>query len=164
MVLHASNAALRKCSDPYKTLAGATKIKVLYISQALRTSSQTTSNRFRSLSYEAFHQDRARNWSLELPSLILEGSGALLGGSWPALERPRASLGSSWTLLGRSWARLRLSWASVGWSVAPLGCLFGVQGQPGPRFWEVLGPALLGCGGLQGHALNAFSCATHFVT
>ena len=88
MVLHASNAALRKCSDPYKTLAGATKIKVFYISQASRTSSQTTSNRSRSLSYEAFHQDRATNWSLELPSLILEGSGALLGGSWPAFERP----------------------------------------------------------------------------
>ena len=88
MVLHASNAALRKCSDPYKTLAGATKIKVFYISQASRTSSQTTSNRSRILPYEAFHQDRATNWSLELPSLILEGSGALLGGSWLAFERP----------------------------------------------------------------------------
>ena len=139
MVLHASNAALRKCSDPYKTLAGATKIKDFYMSQASRTSSQTTSNRSRSLSYEAFHQDRATNWSLELPSLILEGSGALLGGSWPAFERPRASLGSSWTLLGHSWARLRLSWASVGWSVAPLGCLFGVQGQPGLDFGSFRG-------------------------
>ena len=34
LFLHAHEAALRKCSDPYKTLAGATQIKVFYKSQA----------------------------------------------------------------------------------------------------------------------------------
>ena len=80
---------------PYKTVAGAAKIKVFYISPALCASKKRIQNRSRSLSNRASHKDGAKNWSSGSPGSILEGSGTLLGGSWPAFERSWASLGPS---------------------------------------------------------------------
>ena len=40
--VHAHEVALRKCSDPYKTLAGAAKIEVFCISEARRARTKTT--------------------------------------------------------------------------------------------------------------------------
>ena len=78
--LRAKGAALRKCSEPYKTLAGATKIKVFYISRALHESQKTIQNRSRSLSNRTSHKDCVKNWSSASPGSILEGTWALLGG------------------------------------------------------------------------------------
>ena len=116
-------------------MAGATKIKVFYRSQALRTNKKTKQNRFRSLSNEACHQDRAKNCSLDPPGSVLKGSAALLCSSW-------ALLGVSWLFLGASWARLRLSWAFLGRSVAPLGCILASRDDRGlhfGRFWDMPG-------------------------
>ena len=116
--LRTNKTALRKCSDPYKTLAGATKIKVFYISRVLRGSKKTIKTRTRSLSNSASHKDRLKNWSSGSRGSILEGSGAILGGSWPAFGCSWASLGPSWALLGRSWgascAILGVSWLICG--------------------------------------------------
>ena len=88
-------------------MAGATKIKVFYRSQALRTNKKTKQNRFRSLSNEACHQDRAKNWSLDPPGSVLKGSAALLCSSWALLGVSWLFLDASWTLLGRVLGSLR---------------------------------------------------------
>ena len=97
--------------------------------------------------------------------------GRLLDATWPAFGRSWAALGPSWALLGRildaSWALLGASEALLGicWLVCGASWMpFWRPGSAGPRIWEVSGPALLGYGGLQRHALNAFSCAAHLVT
>ena len=83
--LRAHKAALRKRSDPYKTLAGATKIYVLHISHALSASHTIVKNRSGSLSNNVSHEDRLKNCSSGSLGYILEVSGALLAGSWPSL-------------------------------------------------------------------------------
>ena len=87
LFLHAHEAALRKCSDSYKTVAGAAKIKVFDTSSALRVSRKTKQNRFQSRSNRASHKDRAQNRSESSQNSVLNGSGALLGGSGPAFGR-----------------------------------------------------------------------------
>ena len=111
--VHAHELALRKCSDPYKTVAGAAKIKVFYISSALHVSKKTMQNRSRGLSNRASHKDRAKNRSENSPGSVLDGSWALLGGSGPAFARSWTSLDPLWPLLGLSRARLGPSWASL---------------------------------------------------
>ena len=109
LFLHAHEAAPRKGSDPYKTVAGAAKIKVFYISSALHVSKKTMQNRSRGLSNRASHKDRAKNRSENSP-------GSVLDGSWALLACFLALLGGSWVLLGACWA-------SPGRVLAPLGRL-----------------------------------------
>ena len=147
--LHADEAALHKCSDPYKTLAGAAKIKVFHISRTVRASLKTIQNRSKSLSNRASHKDHAKNWSEGAPGSSLDGSGALLVSSWLAFGRSWAFLEPFWALLGRSWARLGSSLSSPGWSVAPLGCILASRAGPGLdfwRFWDLPGWVLEGFG------------------
>ena len=86
-LLRANEAALRKCSDPYKTLAGAAKIKVFHICQALRAGSKTTKNRHTSLSNRDSRKDPVKNWSLGSPGSILGGSGLFFAVFWTAFGR-----------------------------------------------------------------------------
>ena len=102
LFFHAREAALRKCSDPYKTVAGATKIKVFCTPSALHVSRKTMKNRSKGLSNKASHKDRAKNQSESSPGSALNGSGALLGDSGPVFGCSWASLGPSWPLLGLS--------------------------------------------------------------
>ena len=132
LFLHAHEAALRKCSHPYKIVAGATKINVFYISSALPAIKKTIQNRSRSLSNRASHKDRAKNRSENSPCSVWDGSGAILGGSGPALGRFCMSLGLSWPLAGLSRARLGPSWASL-WR------LMGALWRPGALRALILG-------------------------
>ena len=121
LFLHALEAALRKCSDSCKTVAGAAKIKVFYTSSPLRVSRKTRQNEFQSRSNRASHEDRAKNLSESSQDSVLNGSGALL---------------SSWPLLGLSRARLGPFWASL-W------CFMGALWRPGPLRTLIFGGLVL---------------------
>ena len=103
-----------------------------YTSPASRTCQKILENRSGSLSNRASHKDRAKNSFWGPSSLNLEGSGTLLGSSWPALGRSWPSFGRSWARLGRflgvSWALLDASWLPNAAQEDP-GLDFG-------RFWE----------------------------
>ena len=78
LFLNPHEAAPRKGSDPYKTVAGAAKIKVFHISSALHVGEKTVQYRSKGLSNRASHKDRAKNRSGSSLGSVLDGSWALL--------------------------------------------------------------------------------------
>ena len=89
-----------------KTSTGAIKFKVSALTPYAQISRKTAKSRSRSLSNRLSHKGRAQNASSGSPSSILEGSGALLGVSWPPPGRFSVPLGRflgvCWALLGAS--------------------------------------------------------------
>ena len=97
MFLRARELALRKSSKCTKTTVFLRFSCVFNKSHAPRAGQKKAQHRPWSLSNGPIHKDRAKNSSWGSPGYIWEGSGAILGASWPSLGRLLATL--EWFLI-----------------------------------------------------------------